>query len=127
MLEHNVQSLFLGTFAMGFVTIVNMLSVLSPRTVMLAWYLWILDVVVAVAIAVGVPFLMWVFLLFASGILRELTTLRFTRHQHEASTTTGLWLLPVVTLVVASATGGVVAEHLDPERARLTVQFWYDP
>jgi tellurite resistance protein TehA-like permease len=65
MLEHNVQSLFLGTFAMGFVTIVNMLSVLSPRTVMLAWYLWILDVVVAVAIAVGVPFLMWVVLLFA--------------------------------------------------------------
>jgi tellurite resistance protein TehA-like permease len=64
MLEHNVQSLFLGTFAMGFVTIVNMLSVLSPRTVMLAWYLWILDVVVAVAIAVGVPFLMWVVLLF---------------------------------------------------------------
>jgi tellurite resistance protein TehA-like permease len=65
MLEHNVQSLFLGTFAMGFVTIVNMLSVLSPRTVMLAWYLWVLDVVVAVAIAVGVPFLMWVVLLFA--------------------------------------------------------------
>jgi tellurite resistance protein TehA-like permease len=60
MLEHSVQSLFLGTFAMGFATIVNMISTLSPKTLMLAWGLWWFDVAVSILIAVGVPFLMWV-------------------------------------------------------------------
>jgi hypothetical protein len=58
MLEHSVQSLFLGTFAMGFATIVNMISTLSPKTLMLAWGLWWFDVAVSILIAVGVPFLM---------------------------------------------------------------------
>jgi tellurite resistance protein TehA-like permease len=35
-----------------------------------------------------------------------------------------MWLLPIVSLIVAAATGAVVAEHLDPARARLTAQFW---
>jgi tellurite resistance protein TehA-like permease len=60
MLGHNVQSLFLGTFSMGLATIVNIVSVLGPEAAIAAWYLWWIDVLVSVVIAVGVPFMMFV-------------------------------------------------------------------
>lgn len=39
---------------------------------------------------------------------------RFTRQTHETSAMTMIWLLPIVTLTVASSTGGVVAQALAP-------------
>jgi len=108
MLSHSQQSLFLGTFPMGFATIVNMVVFacvpsFGHNFVILAWVLWWIDVVIAVVIAVGVPFVM------------------FTYHHHEVSGVTGVWLQPSVATIVAAASGAIVAEHLSPANARLTV------
>jgi hypothetical protein len=79
MLHHSGQSLFLGTFPMGFATIVNMVAFvcvpnLSGRWYVrlikshtkslirirleLAWALWWIDSIIAVIIAIGVPYVM---------------------------------------------------------------------
>lgn len=79
MLHHSGQSLFLGTFPMGFATIVNMIAFacvpnlsgrwyVRPglrvhgdadwRRLELAWALWWVDSIIAVIIAVGVPYVM---------------------------------------------------------------------
>jgi len=49
---------------------------------------------------------------------------RSTRHSHSIGAMTTVWLLPVVTLIVASSTGGVIAESLQafsPSHALLTL------
>jgi tellurite resistance protein TehA-like permease len=43
-----------------------------------------------------------------------LTVSRATRHNHSMSTLTPLWLLPVVTLIVCSSTGQLLADVLIP-------------
>ena len=63
MLYHPQQSLFLGTLPMGFATIVNMVvfacvPAFGQKFVTLAWTLWWIDSVVAIVIAIGVPFIM---------------------------------------------------------------------
>jgi hypothetical protein len=79
MLHHSGQSLFLGTFPMGFATIVNMVAfvcvpnlsgrwyvrlgsahrrALNYLRLELAWALWWIDSVIAVIIAIGVPYVM---------------------------------------------------------------------
>ncbi|KAI5210897.1 hypothetical protein E4T38_01851 [Aureobasidium subglaciale] len=60
----------------------------------LAWSLWWFDAVLSIAICMGLPFL----------IMYE--------HGGELKTMTAAWLLPVVSPIVAAATGGVVAEVL---------------
>ena len=61
MIRHPTESLFLGTFPMGFATIVNMFVFVcvpawSPWAVTMAWTMWWIDVVVAVAICFYIPF-----------------------------------------------------------------------
>ena len=49
---------------------------------------------------------------------------RFTRQRHETSAMTMVWLLPIVTLIVASSSGAIVGQALIPfdvPRACLTV------
>lgn len=65
MIRHPTQSLFLGTFPMGFATIVNMFVFVcvpawGPWAVTMAWAMWWVDVVVAVAICFYIPFVMCV-------------------------------------------------------------------
>ena len=65
MLQHPVQSLFLGTLPMGFATIVNMfVAVCVPAwgeaTPYVAWGMWWVDVVVSVACCLWLPFQMYV-------------------------------------------------------------------
>ncbi|KAL5120048.1 Plasma membrane sulfite pump involved in sulfite metabolism [Pleosporales sp. CAS-2024a] len=109
MLRHPVESLFLGTFPMGFATIVNMFVVIcvpayGGRTPYIAWAMWWLDVAVSVACCVGLPFQM------------------MTKHQNCHETMTAAWLLPIVSCIVAAASGGVVASCLPhPEHAVLTL------
>lgn len=50
---------------------------------------------------------------------------RFTHHEHSLAGVTGVWLQPSVATIVSSATGAIVAEYLDPSRARLTVVVCY--
>jgi tellurite resistance protein TehA-like permease len=63
MLQHPVQSLFLGTLPMGFATIVNMyVAVCVPAwggsAAYVAWGMWWVDVGVSVACCLGLPFQM---------------------------------------------------------------------
>jgi tellurite resistance protein TehA-like permease len=58
----------------------------------------------------------------AAGLL---VPYRFTRHSHEVSGVTGVWLQPSVSTIVASATGALIAEHLPPSHAKLTVVVSY--
>ncbi|KKK21621.1 C4-dicarboxylate transporter/malic acid transport protein [Aspergillus rambellii] len=110
MISHPVQSMFLGTFPMGFATIVNMFcNVCVPawgewaRT--LAWAMWIADAVVSVVIALSLPFLL---------MARKTET--------QLSSMTAVWLLPIVSCVVAASSGAVVAEVLpNPQHALWTI------
>ncbi|THH06516.1 hypothetical protein EW145_g4035 [Phellinidium pouzarii] len=60
------------------------------------WGLWWVDVALSLVICFGQLHVM------------------FTRQTHEISVMTTVWLLPIVTLIVASAAGGVVAQALVP-------------
>jgi len=108
MLYHPSQALFLGTFAMGFATIVNMCALSAapawgPNFAIFTWVLWWIDSVISVVICIGLPFL------------------QFTRHTQSMDQITGIWLLPVVSPIVSAASGGIVAQILLPHHARLTI------
>jgi C4-dicarboxylate transporter/malic acid transport protein len=113
MLRHPVQSLFLGTFPMGLATIVNMVVfVCVPAwgqwATTLAWTLWWIDVVIAVTICFSLPFII------------------MTVHESELSKMSALWLLPIVSTIVAAASGGIVAEVLpSPHHALWTIMVSY--
>jgi tellurite resistance protein TehA-like permease len=64
MLQHPVQSLFLGTLPMGFATIVNMFTLVcvpkwGGRTAQVAWAMWWIDPIISVACCLGLPFQMY--------------------------------------------------------------------
>ena len=66
MLQHPVQSLFLGTLPMGFATIVNMFTLVCVPTwggpsVQLTWAMWWIDSIISVACCLYLPFQMYVF------------------------------------------------------------------
>ena len=109
MLLEPVQSLFLGTFAMGMSTIGSgVVYICVPsfgeRWIYVAWVWWWMNVVVSLLIGIGIPFLL------------------FTKHKNNGlASVTGVWLLPVVGPIVTAAAGGIVAEVLPPYHARLTL------
>lgn len=112
MLYHPSQALFLGTFAMGFATIVNMCALSGVPAwgsgfATFTWVLWWIDSVISVVICIGLPFL------------------QFTRHTQSLDQITGIWLLPVVAPIVSAASGGIVATVLPPAHARLTIVVSY--
>ncbi|GIZ48306.1 hypothetical protein CKM354_001137300 [Cercospora kikuchii] len=110
MIGHPAQSLFLGTFPMGFATIINMVVfVCAPRwgewVAYLAWAMWIFDAAISISICFYVP--------FAIMHLHKGTQLQ---------TMTAAWLLPIVSTIVAAATGAIVAEVLpNPQYALWTM------
>ncbi|KAJ9194722.1 hypothetical protein DTO164E3_7143 [Paecilomyces variotii] len=110
MIMHPVQSMFMGTFPMGLATIINMFcAVCVPAwgewTRNFVWALWIFDAAVSVMIALSLPFM-----------------LMAHHKQSELSSMTAVWLLPVVTCVVAASSGGVVADVLpNPHHALWTI------
>ena len=109
MLQHPVQSLFLGTLPMGFATLINLFVALcvpvwGGRTPYVAWGLWWIDVAVSIACCLWLPFQM------------------MTTHQMRHETMTAAWLLPIVAPIVAAASGGVVASILpNPHHAVITI------
>ncbi len=108
MLEHPVQSMFLGAIPMGLVPIINGLPLfLGEAAVPLAHALWWLDVALALGAAFGVPYLM------------------FTRQQHALERLTGVWLLPIVAPGVAAGAAGLLAPHLPAAAAQLVVIVGY--
>ncbi|KAK5076758.1 Plasma membrane sulfite pump involved in sulfite metabolism [Lithohypha guttulata] len=109
MINHPVQSLFTGTFPMGLATIGNMVvfvcvPAFGPWATTLAWSLWWIDVVCSVATCFYLPFII------------------MHKHDSELSKMTAVWLLPIVSTIVASASGGIVAQILpNPQHALWTV------
>ena len=108
MLLHPSQSLYVGTFAMGFATIVNLVAVACAepwgyRYSMLGWVLWWIDASLAFVVCIG---------------FLSLMSPRHSRSFHELS---ALWLLPVVCPVVSASSGSMVANTLTVTPARITV------
>ncbi|TGJ80264.1 hypothetical protein E0Z10_g8506 [Xylaria hypoxylon] len=104
------QAMYLGTFPMGFATIISMtVNIMVPRFgapwAEVAWVFWWIDVVVSMATALGVP---WLLQVKHHGIT-------------DLDKMTAGWLLPIVAPIVAAGTGSVVASGLDPNRALITV------
>ena len=105
---HSVVSMFFGCIPMGLATIINGLMAFGlarwgDGIVPLAETLWWIDVAMAVACGVGIPFMM------------------FTRQEHSIDQMTAVWLLPVVAAEVAAVTGGLIAPHLTDPNAALSV------
>ncbi|GMK57176.1 hypothetical protein CspeluHIS016_0400100 [Cutaneotrichosporon spelunceum] len=105
--NHNLAGLFWGTFPMGFVTIVTMICYVcvpawGRRWAYIALGFWWVDVVLAVVVSLGMTFVM------------------FTRQRQTAQTLGPQWLLPIVSCIVASASGGTVAEALMPYNPELS-------
>ncbi|KAF7189677.1 Sulfite efflux pump SSU1 [Pseudocercospora fuligena] len=99
MIRHPAQSLFLGTLPMGLATIINMVVfVCVPKFGgdfwKLAWPLWWIDAAISLACCLYLPFIL------------------MTQHHHSVQSMTAAWLLPIVSTIVAAASGGIVAEIL---------------
>ncbi|WYZ45214.1 hypothetical protein EsH8_VIII_000530 [Colletotrichum jinshuiense] len=109
MVIHPAQSMFLGCFPMGFATIINMMVfVCAPAwgqwVVSWAWGFWWLDAALSLATCITVPFVM------------------IHQHRPGLQAVTAASLLPIVPVVVASSTGGIVAEALsNPDQAFITL------
>ncbi len=73
----------------------------GKRWAYIALGFWWLDIVVAVTVSLGMTFVM------------------FTRQRQTVQTLAPQWLLPIVSCVVASASGGIVAQTLMPFNANL--------
>ncbi|EJM84445.1 TDT family transporter [Pseudomonas sp. GM67] len=96
---HSTVSMFFGTIPMGLATLINGLIVFGgarwgSAVIPLAEALWWIDVVMALACGVLIPYMM------------------FTRQEHSIDQMTAVWLLPVVAAEVAAASGGALAPHL---------------
>ncbi|EIM81137.1 uncharacterized protein STEHIDRAFT_66796 [Stereum hirsutum FP-91666 SS1] len=113
MLRHPSQSLFLGCYPMGATTLINVSAGLFYKEYGFGgtgflyglWGLWWLDVAISVLCCWGLVHIMVV------------------QHDHAIARMTPVWLLPVVTLIVASSTGGVLTPYLyaiSPAHALLT-------
>jgi len=105
---HSTVSMFFGTIPMGLATIINGLVQYGlpnwgEGVIALAHVLWWLDVAMALACGVLIPFMM------------------FTRQEHSIDQMTAVWLLPVVAAEVAAASGGIIAPHLADTNAQFTM------
>ncbi|KAI0341913.1 hypothetical protein BDW22DRAFT_1357999 [Trametopsis cervina] len=104
MIRHPVQSLYLGCYPMGGSTLINIgVSLIYQQYgfggkpfLYFLWAMWWLEV--------GLSFL----------CVFPLVHIMKTRQDHTLSRMTAIWLLPIVTFVVASSTGGVIAPALLP-------------
>ncbi|KAH7048471.1 voltage-dependent anion channel [Macrophomina phaseolina] len=101
MIRHPVQSLFLGCCPMGLTTVINMFIFVCIEDAgwgkwasNLAWALWWVDVVMAVACSCGLPFLL------------------MHVHQVDLPSMTAVWLLPAATPIVTASNGATVASAL---------------
>ncbi|KEF56226.1 uncharacterized protein A1O9_07807 [Exophiala aquamarina CBS 119918] len=107
MLRHPVQSLFLGTFPMGLATLINMACYVCVPTggdwvVDFIWAIWWIDVVVSVMCCMFLPF-----------AIMQIHPADSTKPKLQ--TMTAVWLLPVVSTIVASASGAIVAKALESQ------------
>jgi len=106
--SHSVMSMFFGAIPMGLATIINgMLAFGVPhwgaKAVTIAETLWWLDMAMAIACGVLIPFLM------------------FTRQDHSIEKMTAIWLLPIVAAEVTASSAGALATHIADPHAALDI------
>ncbi|TFK54332.1 hypothetical protein OE88DRAFT_1733002 [Heliocybe sulcata] len=101
MLRHPAQSMFMGAFPMGAATLINAALILNQEWhwggksfLWAIWAFWWMDLLVSYAVAFGMVFTMMI------------------KQDHSFAKMTAVWLLPVVTLIVASSSGGNIAPAL---------------
>ncbi|MDA8344591.1 MAG: TDT family transporter [Thermaerobacter sp.] len=97
-LHDPVQSMFLGAIPMALTTVVNgFLDMGAPlfgaAAIRIGYDLWVVNVLLAVASGVVVPYLM------------------FLSHDHRLERMTAIWLMPVVPAEVVAATAGILIPH----------------
>ncbi|KAG2055422.1 hypothetical protein BDR06DRAFT_954214 [Suillus hirtellus] len=117
MIRHPAQSLYIGTFPMGATTLINVASSDIFQTyggfggkpfIYTVWACWWINVAISMACCFGMIHVM------------------ITLQQHSLKSMTTVWLLPVITLVVGSSSGGVLVPALQvysPSYALLTATF----
>ncbi len=98
-LHDPVQSMFLGAIPMALTTVVNGfvdmgIPLFGPGSLTIAYDLWIVNVALAVASGIVVPYMM------------------FLSHDHRLDRMTAVWLMPVVPAEVTAASGGLLVPHL---------------
>jgi len=104
MIRHPVQSLFLGTFPMGAITLIGVATTVlhgqyhfgGRAFVFMLWGLWWIDAAISMLCCWGLVHVM------------------ITKHEHSDQQMTSVWVLPVITLIVASSGGGQLAQALHP-------------
>jgi tellurite resistance protein TehA-like permease len=121
MLHHPVQSLYLGCFPMGADTLITVGIIVVSQYwgfggntfVYVLWGFWWLDGILSFLCCFGLVYVMYA---LHPLVLRFLDSFqhRATRHDNSMSTLTPVWLLPVVTLIVCSSTGQLLAKSLIP-------------
>ncbi|KAN0107204.1 Voltage-dependent anion channel [Russula decolorans] len=102
MIRHPVQSLYLSTFPMGAATLIGVGTTVlygeygfgGRAFLFTLWGLWWIDVAVSSLCCWGLVYVM------------------ITKHEHSYQKMTSVWLLPVITLIVASSVGGELAQAL---------------
>ena len=112
LLHHPLQSMFLGAIPMGLAPIINGIVLFAgPRfgagAYGLAFALWGVDALLAIVVAIAVPYLM------------------FTEQSHAFERLTAVLLLPIVAPEVAASSAAVLAPHLPVEMARLVIGAGY--
>ncbi|KIH93028.1 C4-dicarboxylate transporter/malic acid transport protein [Sporothrix brasiliensis 5110] len=106
MIKHPSQSLFLGCIPMAFSTIVTMMALVCTTwgnwAIYLIWAFWWVDVFGSCACSLIIPFVI------------------IHHHRNQLSHMTAALLLPVVPVIVAAASGSVIAEALPNRSHQLT-------
>ncbi len=98
-LDHPIQSMFFGAIPVAPTTVVNAVFDMGSRYGAVTAYhvgaiLWMINVVLAVVSGFGIPFWM------------------FTRHDHDLSRMTAVWLMPIVPAEVVAASGAILLPHV---------------
>lgn len=112
LLDHPVQSMFLGAIPMGLIPSINGMVIFGvqlfgDRALALASILWWTDAFLAVFIAGMVPYRM------------------FTSQVHSRDQMTAVWLLPVVGPEVTASSAGFMAPHIPVASAQLVIVTGY--
>ncbi|KAG8990810.1 Plasma membrane sulfite pump involved in sulfite metabolism [Tulasnella sp. JGI-2019a] len=110
MLNHPVQSLYVGCYPMALATIINGLTIEAHQRYHIAgtgflyfiWGLWWIDLALSLTCSLGMFYIM------------------ITRHKQDTSTTFSIWLLPIVPNIVAGTSGCIVAKALAPVNQHLS-------
>ncbi|OJA17416.1 hypothetical protein AZE42_12136, partial [Rhizopogon vesiculosus] len=110
MIRHPVQSLFIGAFPMGAMTLINTALVANQEWnfgnvgfLCALWGFWWLVSIVSYLIAFGMLYAM------------------MAEQKHAVEETTTLWLLPFITLIVASTTGGLLSTALKAQSTKFAI------